>query len=53
MTKEELFVNTVNCLRYVHKPHFKKDYYDSKEGIIYLTTKSFGEFEKKLYKKWE
>lgn len=52
MTKEELFVNTVNGLRYVHKNHFKKDYYDSKEGIIYLTTKSF-ESLKKSIQKWE
>ena len=48
MTEEEFFVNTVNGLRYVHRPYLEKDRYDSKEGVIYMTTKSFSELKKEI-----
>ena len=48
MTDEENIINTVNGLRYVHRPYLEKDYYDSEEGVIYMTTKSFNNLKKSI-----
>ena len=48
MTKEESFVNVVNGLRYVHRLYLEKSYYDSEEGVIYLTTREFEKMKKEI-----
>ena len=41
-------VNSMNGIRYVHRPYLKKSAYDEKEGVVYLTTEDFEDLNKSI-----
>jgi hypothetical protein len=45
---EDEIVNSMNGIRYVHRPYLKKSAYDEKEGVIYLTTKDFEDLNRSI-----